>query len=256
MACEGLNIYHSAGDSGVDGIQAAESPRFEPLVKPLDIGCRPIYKTATLELIRNHFSESPTVAVVGMNGILADPYVSEIDYQTLTVNPEAKKALETLASEVPVVVWTTNPKRQTVKFLETHNMAEFVSLIIAKENYAFKELHDDIGQLFMSSFGGTIDNYPHLNPKSREFVVHPNMERIHQGSYKLPRLIWDFSKKIIHFEDQTEWQRLIPRLNREAFPGDTNYNFVEVGRFNSLGEPIDKPIFSQEVVLKALAAAK
>jgi hypothetical protein len=78
------------------------------------------------------------------------------------------------------------------------------------------------------------------------------MEKVHQGSFKLPRLIWDFSKKIIHFEDQTEWQKSIPELNRKVFPGDKNYHFIQMGRFGINQDTQDQPIFSPEVVLEAL----
>jgi len=232
--------------------QKLENPGFKPLVEPLDISRRFIYQEETLDIIRVHFADVPAIAVVGMNGVLADPYTGDVDLKTLAVNPQAAQALETLAQNVPVVVWTTTPKDRAAEFLKAHDLEKYVTLLIAKENYVFRELHDDHGQLFMSSVQSAT-KYPYMTVEQRQYMVYPNMDRVHQGSFKLPRLIWDFSKKIIHFEDQMERQRTIAALNKEVFPNDKDYHFIEVGRFNVGQEEMSQPVFSEEVVLEALS---
>ena len=227
------------------GTQELKNPGFEPLLRPLDISRRFIYQEDALDMIRAHFADEPALAVVGMNGVLVDP-------DTEMVNFQAVQALETLAAIVPVVVWTTTPKDRAAEFLKASGLEKYVTLLIARENYVFKELHDDQGQVFMTSVQSAT-KYPYMTDKQRQHMVYPNMDRVHQGSFKLPRLIWDFSKKIIHFEDQMERQKTIATLNKETFPDDTDYHFIEVGRFNIGEEEVSQPVFSGKVILEALS---
>jgi len=106
-------ITHSADDPGnVSGALQAEAPRFEPLVKPLDLGRRYIYAPNNLRLIKNHFRDQPVVAVIGLNGVLSS-YDSQ-SFGQREVNPGAVEALRTLALSMPVVLWTSSPRKDVL----------------------------------------------------------------------------------------------------------------------------------------------